>query len=80
MPNVRPVKITTPLYPWILMLCDGVLPPWSQPARPGGAFGHCLCGALSVDAPRTLIVTLTLTQPRPTAHRRLLIAQLCEGT
>jgi hypothetical protein len=31
-----------------------LLPPWSQPARPGGAFSHCLSGALSVSISITL--------------------------
>jgi hypothetical protein len=39
-----------------------LLPPWSQPARPGGAFSHCLSGALSVDT----ITPNPMGWPRPT--------------
>jgi tetratricopeptide (TPR) repeat protein len=40
-----------------VMLCYGApspSTPWSQPARPGGAFSHCLSGALSVSISITL--------------------------
>jgi hypothetical protein len=38
-----------------VMLCYGAPSnPWSQPARPGGAFSHCLSGAPSVSISITL--------------------------
>jgi hypothetical protein len=50
-PHARRPRLRTGMLCYVMV---PLLPPRSQPARPGGAFSHCLSGALSVNISITL--------------------------
>jgi hypothetical protein len=55
----------------LIMLCYvmvPLLPPWLRPARPGGAFSHCLSGALSVSISITLRNAVASTEQHSSSY------------